>query len=350
VRYVHTNQTIGGRVTFTDPRNAAAPAPADGGRYPNVVNFVYTEADYENWLPSASAALEIGDFVGRASVSKTMTRPNPNVMLPGLNFSSPSADTGTVGNPALDPFISTNIDLGMEYYTGGEGLIAVAAFRKSITGFTVNGNVTVPFNDLAAYGVTYNTLSPTQQTAIDSRGGPNSANVVLTQQVNADGKLKVNGLEFQIVQPLDFATESVGITGFGVQGNLTIIDQKGEGTGAPAVALGVAPTTYVLGGYYENGGVSARLIYTYNEGSQTANPNQNGITNAALFGDSYDQLDFSGSLDFAELFDNPYLPTLTLDVINITKSTQRAYFQYPNAAFTYYEPGRMVMVGLRGSF
>jgi TonB-dependent receptor len=369
LRYVHTDQTIGGRVSFTDPRNvypdpdgtgplAAPPAcpgnagngfATDGSCYPNVVNFVYTETSYENWLPSASAALEIGDLVARASVSKTMTRPNPNVMLPGLNFSSPSADTGTVGNPALDPFISTNIDLGMEYYTGGEGLIAVAAFRKSITGFTVNGNVTVPFSSLAAYGVTYDTLTPTQQSAINARGGPGAANVVLTQQVNADGKLIVNGLEFQVVQPLDFATEAAGIRGFGIQANLTIIDQKGSGA-APAIALGVAPTTYVLGGYYENGGVSARLIYTYNEGSQVASANQNGITNAALFGNSYDQLDFSGSLDFAELFDNAYLPALTLDVINITKSKQRAYFQYPGAAFTYYEPGTMVMIGLRGSF
>src|SRR5690606_11322135 len=147
--------------------------------------------NYENWLPSASAALEIGDFVGRLSLSKTMTRPNPNVMLPGLNFSSPSADTGTVGNPTLDPFISKNIDLGLEYYTGGEGLIAVAAFRKSITGFTTNGNVTLPFNSLASYGVTYDTLTPTQQTAINARGGPGAASVVLTQQVNAEGKLTV---------------------------------------------------------------------------------------------------------------------------------------------------------------
>jgi hypothetical protein len=71
----------------------------------------------------------------------------------------------------------------------------------------------VPFSDLAAYGVTYNTLSPTQQTAINSRGWPGAATVVLTQQVNADGKLIVNGLEFQLVQPLDFATKSVGYRG-----------------------------------------------------------------------------------------------------------------------------------------
>ena len=349
MRYVHTDQTIGGRVTIPDPRNAANPAPADGGRFPNIVNFVFTDTEYDNWLPSASAALEIGDLVARASVSRTMTRPNPNVMLPGLNFSSPSADTGTVGNPALDPFLSTNIDLGVELYTGGEGLIAVAAVRKSITGFTVNGSATVPFTDLAAYGVTFDTLTPTQQAAINARGGPNSANVVLTQQVNAEGKLTVNGLEFQVVQPLDFLTERFGVTGFGVQGNMTIIDQKGEGA-APAVAVGVAPRTYVVGGYYENYGVSARLIWTYNKGSQASGSNQNGIPNAALFGDTYDQLDFSGSLDLAEITGNSYLPALTLDVINITKSAQRAYFQYPSAAFTYYEPGRTIMIGLRGSF
>jgi TonB-dependent receptor len=371
VRYVRTDQTIGGRVTFTDPRNVyadpdgagplAAPAAcpgnagnnfaSDGSCYPNVVNFVFTNTDYDNWLPSVSGALDIGDdFVARASWSRTMTRPNPNVMLPGLNFSSPSADTGSVGNPALDPFISSNIDLGMEFYTGGEGLIAVAAFRKSITGFTVNGNVTVPFGDLAAYGVTFNTLTPTQQAAINSRGGPGSATVVLTQQVNAPGKLIVNGLEFQLVQPLDFLTERFGVTGLGVQANLTLIDQKGEGTGAPAIAVGVAPKTYVLGGYFDNYGVSARLIYTYNQGSQNSLANQNGITNAALFGDSYDQLDFSGSLDLEEILGTPHLPTLTLDVINITKSTQRSYFQFPEAAFTYYQPGRTVMFGIRGSF
>ena len=50
------------------------------------------------------------------------------------------------------------------------------------------------------------------------------------------------------------------------------------------------------------------------------------------------------------MFGNDYLPTLTLDVINITKSTQRSYFQFPNAAFSYYEPGRSVMIGVRGSF
>ncbi len=146
VRWVHTDQTVGGRVSIPDPRNTPpAPTPplADGARYENIVNFAKTENTYENWLPSASAALNLSEnSVVRAGLSRTMTRPNPNDMLPGLNFSSPSADTGTVGNFELDPFLSDNIDLGFEYYTGGAGYFGVAAFRKGIEGFTVPGSKT----------------------------------------------------------------------------------------------------------------------------------------------------------------------------------------------------------------
>ncbi|RYG95586.1 MAG: TonB-dependent receptor, partial [Alphaproteobacteria bacterium] len=308
-------------------------------------------ANYDNWLPSASGAFSISEnAIVRASVSRTMTRPNPNTMLPGLSFTSPSADIGTVGNPSLSPFLSTNIDLGFEYYTGAEGYIGFTAFRKAVTGFTTNGNVTVPFSALATYGVTYDTLSPTQQTAINSRGGPGSATVVLTQQVNATGTLKVNGLEVNWVQPLDFLIgRYLGVNGFGFNANLTLIDQTGSGA-APAVATGVSPVTYNVTGYYENHGLSARLSYTFNRGAVSSGANQNGIPLASLYGDDYGQLDLSASVDFAEIFDMKWAPQLTLDVQNLSKQKQRSYFQFENAAFTVYNPGRQVMIGLRGRF
>jgi len=228
----------------------------------------------------------------------------------------------------------------------------VAAFRKSITGFTVNGLNTVPFSFLEPYGITIDSLTQAQRDALASRATPGQAlrdvPVVIQQQVNSDGKLKVNGLEFQVTQPLDFLTRQFGVEGFGVQGNLTMIDQKGEGQGAPAVALGVSPTTYVLTGYYEGNGVSARLTYTYNEGSQGSGLNQNGIPAAAIFGSDYKQLDFSGNVDLGAIFDNEYLPTLVVNVINITKEPLSSYFQFPDAIFNEYNPGRTVLIGIRG--
>ncbi|MGQ3048895.1 MAG: TonB-dependent receptor [Niveispirillum sp.] len=349
MRWVQTDQKVGGRVSLPDPRNttAAGTQIADGSRYPNVTNFVYIKNKYDNWLPSASAAYNVADnAVVRAALSRTMTRPDPNAQLPGLNFSGPSADVGSVGNSALAPYISENIDLGFEYYTGREGYVGVAAFRKAITGFTVNGSNTVPFAALAAYGVTYDTLSPTQQAAINSRGGPGTATVVLQQQVNAEGRLTVNGLEFNWVQPLDFLLEDV-VPGLGFIANATIIDQKGKGA-APAVAIGVAEYTYNVTGYYEHGGVSARISQTFTKGSQTSGLNQNGIPAAALYSDDYRQWDFSSSLDLNEITGSTGLPQLTFDVTNLANAKQRSYFQFDNATFTSYTPGRTFMIGLRG--
>lgn len=349
LRWVQTDQKVGGRVSLPDPRNttAAGTQIADGSRYPNVTNFVYIKNKYDNWLPSASAAYNVADnAVVRAALSRTMTRPDPNAQLPGLNFSGPSADVGSVGNSALAPYISENIDFGFEYYTGREGYVGIAAFRKAITGFTVNGSSTVPFAALAAYGVTYDTLSPTQQAAINSRGGPGTATVVLQQQVNAEGRLTVNGLEFNWVQPLDFLLEDF-VPGLGFLANATIIDQKGKGA-APAVAIGVADYTYNVTGYYEHGGISARVSQTFTKGSQTSGTNQNGIPAAALFSDDYRQWDFSSSFDLNELTGYTGMPQLTFDVTNFTNAKQRSYFQFKNATFTQYTPGRTFMIGLRG--
>ena len=357
VRYVLTDQTIGGRVSVPDPRNTLPGGAqiADGGRYPNIINFPTTSTSYYNFLPSASLAYNIGDkAVVRASLSRTMTRPDPNAMLPGASFVQPSADIGTVGNSELEPYISNNIDLGFEYYTGGEGVIAVAAFRKSITGFTVNGLRTVPFNFLEPYGITIDSLTQAQRDALAARAAPGQAlrdvPIIIQQQVNAAGKLIVNGLEFQVTQPLDFLTRHVGFSGLGVQANLTLVDQKGSGEGAPAVAIGVSPMTYNITGYYDRHGVSLRLSYTFNEGSQGSGSNQNGITQAAIFGRDYGQLDFSGNLDLATIFGQPMLPTVVLNVINITKAAQESYFQFENATFNSYNPGRTILIGVRGRF
>ncbi|MES1146947.1 MAG: TonB-dependent receptor [Solimonas sp.] len=348
-RWVRTKQTIMGLVSIPDPRNTpAAPAtpPDDGGKYPNIANFgATTDATYSNYLPSAEVTYFVSEHSAlKFATSKTMTRANPNTMLPGLNFSSPSADTGTVGNPALKPFISENIDFGYEYYTGQEGYLALMGFRKRLTGFTVNGNTTVPFSALAQYGVTYATLNPTQQAAIDSRGGPSAATVTLTQQVNATGAVVVNGIELSLVQPLDF----IHLPGFGIQANYTIVDQFGTGA-APGLATGVPPHTFNLVGYYEGHGISVRLSEVYNAANQASGTGQNGIGNAAIFNDAFRRWDFSSSFDLGKILSKK-LPEITFDVQNVFNNDQRQYFQFTNAAYTYYSPGRYYMLGVRQKF
>lgn len=43
-------------------------------------------------------------------------------------------------------------------------------------------------------------------------------------------------------------------------------------------------------------------------------------------------------------------PQLTIDVINIGEDTRRSYQQFESATYSYFDSGRVVMVGLRGRF
>ncbi|MEG8022769.1 TonB-dependent receptor domain-containing protein [Sphingomonas aerolata] len=350
VRYVNTIQTITGRVSLPDPRNTTSTGASlpDGSRYVNIVSEVSTRNVYSKWLPAATFAYDLGDqAVVRVAGSRTMTRPDPSAQLPGVNFGAPSADQANIGNPALKPYMSTNLDLGFEYYTGREGVVSFNAFRKSIEGFTNTAINTVPFAALAQYGITFDTLNANQQFAIQSRGGPGVAQVQVTSQVNVPNKLTINGLEFQWVQPLDFLTRMIGVTGFGFNANATIVDQRSDG---PATAFGVSPFTYNITGFYEKNGVMLRVATTSRQGAQNSGAAQNGIPAAALFGTDYTTYDFSSSFDLDKIFGLAGAPQLTVNVSNFTDATLRSYFQFENATFTQYKPGRQFLIGLRGTF
>ncbi|MRV73837.1 TonB-dependent receptor [Duganella sp. FT92W] len=347
VRYVRTRQSVGSYNSLTDPRNANL--TQNGSKYPNVDQWVYQETNYSNVLPSATAALTLrSDIVARAAVSRTMTRVDPNALRPGINFSGVSADVGSVGNSGLKPYISDNIDLGLDWYTGREGYVSLTAFQKKVDGFTVNENITTPFSALAAFGVTYGSLTPLQQAAINSRGGPDAATVVLTRPRNADGTLRIRGLEVGWVQPLD---KLLPWRGFGFNETVTFINQKASGEGSNGfVALGVPKRTNNVGVYYENHGYMARLSHTFSKGSQVASGNQNGIPNAALYSDDYKQLDFSSNVDLEKVLDRDGWPTITFDIVNLNNGSRRTYFQFPNATFSKYSPGRTYSVGIRKTF
>jgi TonB-dependent receptor len=347
VRYVRSKQSVGAFNAVADPRNASLPAGTTP--FPNVNQWVYLDKSYNNTLPSASAAYDLAkSLVLRGSVSRTMTRANPDSLRPGINFSAPSADVATLGSPVLKPYISDNIDLGLEFYTGREGYISATLFQKNLNGFTVNQNTTLPFSALADYGVTYTSLTTQQQVAIDSRGGPSQATIVTTSQRNAGGKLKVSGLELGWVQPLD---KVLPFRGFGFSETLTLIKQKATGEGTVGfVALGVPKKSNNFQVYYENHGYMARLTHSYSQGSQISGMNQNGIAQAALFSDDFKQVDFSANLDLATVFEHDNWPTLSFDVSNLTNTTRRAYFQFANATFTSYKPGATVALGMRMKF
>ena len=364
VRYVRTLQYVGGPESIANPANAGTPgstacpnnttkaltAACDGSFYPNSLINPTLESNYNDTLPSLELVYNImPNFLARFAASKTMTRPNPSSMLPGVSFGDPSAANGTVGNSALQPYISKNLDLGLEYYTGKEGYVGLALFQKKVTGFTANANYTFPFSYLARYGVNYGTLTPTQQAAINGRGGPDAATVVLTEQVNATGLLTIRGEEADWTQPLDFLLHRFHLDGFGFAANYTHISQTGTGA-APAVATGVPPDTYNLTFYYEHGPYSFRMSENYNAANVISGFNQSGVPLAALYASSYREWDMSSYVDIGTLLRWPVSFQITANALNLFDGKQRTYFEFPDATFTEYNPGRELMIGFRAKF
>jgi TonB-dependent receptor len=325
-RYVQTDQAIKGPVTIAGVRQEQT-----------------LLSDYSAFLPSFNAAVNFtDDLVFRVSSSRTLTRANPSAMLPNTNFSDPSAQNASQGNPNLSPFLSTNFDIGGEYYTGNEGYFGLTLFQKQVSGFTVAGSNTIPFTQL---GIPFDSLSPTQQTAINNRGGPNVAVVTVTQQVNAPGTLIVQGYEANWVQPLNMVLEGLGFTA-----NYTKVAQDAQGTGINPQATGISPFTYNTTAYYEAHDFMFRASFTFSAAQVLTAANtggQNGIPSAQLFNDSYKQLDLSAGYTFGNL---PSKPQITLNVNNVTGEKQRATFMQDNATWTFYDPGYSVTLGIRGTF
>lgn len=341
-RYIDTDQTIAGPVVIP-----AQPATNTTAAVPQQRFYVANEVNYNFLLPSMNIAFNAtDDVILRFAASRTMTRPNPSAMLPATNFSDPSAQNASYGNPGLSPYLSTNIDFGGEWYTGDEGYVGATFFGKQMTGFTVSNTFNVPFNQLVvAIGsdvtIPYGTLGDNRQRALDARGGL-TAPILVSQQVNAPGNLELEGAELTWVQPLDMVFE-----GFGFNANYTHIYQRGEGTGAPAKAIGVSPESYNFTAYWENYGASVRLSYVWNDKQISSGPNQNGVLGTELKTDARGQLDLSASYDFENIVGEPQI---SLNISNITDAPIRMTFDSDSATYSVFKTGYVATVGVKASF
>lgn len=342
-RYIETDQVISGPITLV-------PFVARNGNNPPVAAVRYyasSPTNYNFLLPSMNIAFQAADdVVLRFSASRTMTRPNPSQMLPATSFSDPAAQNATYGNTDLSPYLSTNIDFGGEWYTGDEGYIGATFFGKQMTGFTKTTSFNVPFNQLkVAQGnpETYQleNLGSGQRDALMNRGGV-TAPILVSQVTNAPGNLEIEGAEITWVQPLDMI-----LNGLGINANYTHIYQRGEGTGSPAKALGVAPETYNFTTYWEDFGASVRLSYVWYDDIVSSGPNQNGVLGAELKTDARGQLDLSASYEFEDVYGSPQV---SLNLNNLTDEPLRMTFAHDSATFSYFKTGVIATLGVKASF
>ncbi|ESQ87406.1 TonB-denpendent receptor [Asticcacaulis sp. AC460] len=107
------------------------------------------EASYDNWLPNIDVVVSLTDQIKvRGSYSKTIARAPYGAMYatttvnnpprPTLNGVNPTA---TVGNPALLPFESSNIDVSAEWYYGPSNYVSIGFYNKDVANFITSTRV-----------------------------------------------------------------------------------------------------------------------------------------------------------------------------------------------------------------
>lgn len=301
---------------------------------------IRSERGYGAWLPSANLLARVTNRINlRFGYGRTLTRPDPSLLLPSTVFTDASAQIAAAGNPALKPYVSTNFDLGIEWYTGGIGLLSVSAFSRAIDGFTV---VQADQATFASLGIPFSALSSTQQNVLNDRSFQTGIPVPqlpisLTRPINLQSLL-LRGIEATWTQPLDPLAKGLGFTvsaGF--------LDQQ-SATGL--VAPGVPGASAAAELFYERGPVSASVRYDWNGRSVAANGPLNGL-NLAQYTDP------RGQLDLALIYRLPRWQDrfrFTLSVLNVGNAPLRTTLGYDNATFSVYYPGPQVLAGFGARF
>ncbi|MCK0070591.1 TonB-dependent receptor [Kordiimonas laminariae] len=112
------------------------------------VSPVNTDRDYGHWLPSVNLRYELKpNLLLRAAYFRSVVRPNIDDIIPTgeIEFEDEFEDgeidrttEGTIGNGALVPLTSNNLDFGIEWYPNNDSIISAGVFYKKIKNFVVD--------------------------------------------------------------------------------------------------------------------------------------------------------------------------------------------------------------------
>jgi TonB-dependent receptor len=255
--------------------------------------------DYDYFLPSLNIRYNISDkLVTRFAYTNTIARPTfsdsaayqlietETVEDEGVMVTERKAE---VGNPALDPYESMNLDASIEYYPGSIGVLSAGVFYKDIDNFII------------------------QQEVQDNGDWDGFDEVV--QMVNG-GKASLTGIELNWNKTFK--------SGFVLGANGTFIDADEK---LPNQADTVA--NIIVG--FENHAISTRLSASYKSESF-----QFDDADMAVYEDSHMQLDFSSKYYLNDNINVYFNATnLTDEPMYLYHGEKRYNYQYESYGRTF---------------
>ncbi|TXH77114.1 MAG: TonB-dependent receptor [Lysobacteraceae bacterium] len=106
--------------------------------------------EYDDVLPSVNLVGDFGDgWMVRFGAAKTMARPRVDDMRASASAGVSTTTrlwSGNGGNPLLEPWRATSVDLSMEKYFGEAGYVAIALFYKDLETYIYNQRIPYDFS------------------------------------------------------------------------------------------------------------------------------------------------------------------------------------------------------------
>jgi iron complex outermembrane receptor protein len=313
------------RVPSTAAAQLANPKGSAELDYAN--NYRTREGTYTKYFPSAHLYRDLpANLKVRASWSTSFGRPAMTNALP-TETANETAQTLTVGNPALLPQTARTWDLSLEYYFEPSGNVAVSWFHKTIRDYIVTG----------------------REVGLVGAGPGNGFNgqyegFKLLSTQNA-GTAIIQGWEFSYLQHFRFLPGL--LRGLTFNTNYSILDTHGDygRTGAylgTKQIVGFIPHTANVGLSWNYLRFGARILYNYTaENIRSYNESQPS-RNQYLMARKLVNLALSYRL-------RPNL-TLQFDVANLTNSPIRYYRGIPDQMEQTVLQGVKINGGIQGRF
>ena len=275
------------------------------------------DSDYTYALPSLNLKWDINDeLVGRFAAYRSLTRPRLTDVAPGRRLENFDGGNGTAGNPGLNPFTATNLDLGVEWYFADNAAFTAAVFYKDLNGLIERIVEDVQF--------------------VDPGSGDTITNSV-SRPVNSDGA-EVLGFEVGLQMPFSLSGGPLSNAGFQV--NATFADSKADFTNTndirSASLEGLSDESYNAILYYDVEVFNARLAYNWRSKflQRVSGSGGNPISR-----DGYGQLDLSSTWKVNDTW------SITFDMLNITDEQLEVFtFQEPSFVAGTSDTGRRYLL------
>ncbi|NVK11809.1 MAG: TonB-dependent receptor [Gammaproteobacteria bacterium] len=305
--------------------------------------FTELSGSYDVLLPNFDFNIELtDDLVARASIGKTMSRPDYGSIQGGQTIGSllrVDGGNGNRGNPNLKPLESLNFDLSLEWYYDDASYASVGYFKKDVKNF-----IGTDFVEETTFNLAHPANGPLYQQAVQATGSSDSGTIYNYIINNFQNEPGVNGTVitgvdgrdgaavFELAVPVNQEDATLdgwelawqhafGESGFGFIVNATIVDGDVEydnfNTGGQFALTGLSDSANFIA-FYEDFGFSTRVAYNWRD-DFLAGTGQVNVGAGPTYVAAYGQWDLNASYEIGEHFN------VFVEALNVTNETTHVY-------------------------